>query len=384
GAAAGLAAVGGGAWWWSSRPTAGGAPPPAPERPAVTVGLQGDFSGPLAEVAAAYRSGAELAIAHHNEDTKQPFRLALRVEDDAGSAEEAERRARLLADDDAVVAVIAATGPEATGALMTPCAEARKPVLNVTDGSSAHLNAVHTMARPLDALQLRPVVTLLTSVELAGPVVIVDDTTLYSWDITRNARAALGDAELAVVPEVVPADEVDKSASVARVLGHAPGAVLYGGGWEAAAPFAAELAEAGYRGPAIGTRGMHDPGFLDAAGPAAEGWLLVSTVTDPLAAPGAEAFVEAYTERFDAPPPPGAAEGYDAVGVLARCLAELDPASVTHRDVVEVLRLTRHRGVAKEYAFEEENGLFVGGGTFFYRVEDGDFAFLGTEPPNSL
>ncbi|MDT0267460.1 bifunctional serine/threonine-protein kinase/ABC transporter substrate-binding protein [Streptomyces sp. DSM 44915] len=384
GAAAGIAAGGGALWWASRGQEVGATPPPDPQRPLVTVGLQADLSGPRARAGTAYQRGAELAVARHNADDKRPFGLALRIEDDAGTAEAAERVARALAADDAVVAVVTATGPEATGALLPPYVQVRKPVLDLTDGSIAHLNAVHTIARPPDALQLRPVVTLLTAGPLAGPLVVVDDTTPYSWDITRNARAALGAGGPEVVAEVVPAGEADPNAAASRIAAHAPGAVLYGGSWEAAGPFAAALQAAGYRGPRLGTQGMHDPGFLDLAGPAADGWLLTSTVTDPLAAPGAEAFVEAFTAHFDEPPPPHAAEGYDALGLLARCLTGLDPAALTHRDVVEVLRLTSHQGVAKHLAFEEENGLFVGEGVFFYRVEGGAFTFLGDEPPAAL
>ncbi|WP_062213466.1 bifunctional serine/threonine-protein kinase/ABC transporter substrate-binding protein [Streptomyces sp. NBRC 109706] len=382
----GLAGISGGVLWWNGRNASdtGGGEDPAPELTALTVAFQADLSGPLAEAADAQLRGAEVAVARHNADDRRSFDLVLRSVDDAGSADEAVRVAERLAADDAVVAVVAATSPAATRALMDPYTRVRKSVVTVTDGAGGNLNAVYTMARPIDALQLRPIVTLLTSGTVEGPVVLVDDGSEYGWEITRSARTGLLGGGPEVIPERAEGGEAELRDAVRRIVGHLPGAVLFGGGWESAAVFAGLLAEAGYRGPCLGTQAMHDPRFVESAGPAADGWLVVSTVTDPLAAPSAAEFAQVFEEHHGEPPPPYAAEGYDVIEVLARCVEGLDTASVDHRDIVEVLRLTAHQGVAKEYAFEEENGFFVGEGVFFYRVEDGAFRFLGSDVPDEF
>ncbi|UED87768.1 bifunctional serine/threonine-protein kinase/ABC transporter substrate-binding protein [Streptomyces profundus] len=381
----GLAGVGGGVLWWNGRSasgTADGADPP--ELAALTVAFQADLGGPLAEVADGQLRGAEVAVARHNADEQRSFDLVLRAVDDGGSADEAARVAERLASDDAVVAVVAATSPAATRALMDPYTRARKSVVTVTDGSGGNLNSVYTMARPIDALQLRPIVALLTSGAVDGPVVLVDDGSDYSWEITRSARTGLLGGGPEVIPERARGGDAELRDAARRIAGHAPGAVLFGGGWESAAVFAGLLAEAGYGGLCLGTQAMHDPRFAESAGRSADGWLVVSTVTDALAAPSAREFSEAFQEHHGEPPPPFAAEGYDVIDVLARCVEELGTESVDHRDVVEVLRLTVHQGAAKQYAFEEENGLFVGDGVFFYQVADGAFRFLGTEVPDDI
>lgn len=97
----------------------------------------------------------------------------------------------------------------------------------------------------------------------------------------------------------------------------------------------------------------------------ANGWYTASTATDPEAVAAGRKFVSAFREAHDEAPGPFAAETYDAVCLLARCVRELKRERSSRQDLVPILRGTKHTGVSKEYAFEEENGMFTGDGVFF-------------------
>lgn len=350
-------------------------------RPELRIGLQADLSGPGRATGTAHEQGIRLAVEEHNARADEPFTLALTVADDRGDPEAARSAAARLAADERITAVIGATGPDAAGAVLGAYDEAALTLLSALDGDTRHMNRVFLCARPSNAMQMHPVAQYL-GLHGLDDIAVVDDESEYGRQTTRFLAEGLrGTGGRTVLARTVPAVAADLDARARELAAARPGAVVHGGGAEAAAEFARALAKAGYRGPRIAGQAAHDAGFPAAAGAAADGWLVVSTATDPLAAPAARAFTRAFRTRWDgAAPPPFAAEAYDAVHLVAACVRGLGRERVTRGDLVPVLRKTRHEGVSKTYAFEPENGAFVGTGTFFYRVTGGAFRFLGPDP----
>lgn len=383
--AAGVLATGGGTALWLALTANGEENGERPQgdpakRPLLRLGFHGVLSGDEKELGLAQRRGAELAVKEVNADSDQPFRLELTVEDDRGDASRAGSIASRFAADEQVVAVFGATTPEAAKATLSAYESAGLPVISVFDGVPTHLNSVYLRARPDDAMQMRPIVTFLTEKD-RGPVALVDNDTSYGWQVTRAVGEALRAGGQTVVPESVPADTEDYRAPIRRVLARRPGAILYGGGWRDGAKFARALHDAGYEGLCVGTQAMHDARLLTEAGQAANGWYVASTATDPQVAAGAAEFTSAYRKEHRQPPGPFAAEAYDAVQLLARCVRQLKRERITRQDLVPTLRATKHKGISKEYAFEEANGMFTGDGVFFYRVQKDAFRHLGMEVP---
>ncbi|WP_425508639.1 bifunctional serine/threonine-protein kinase/ABC transporter substrate-binding protein [Streptomyces genisteinicus] len=352
-------------------------------RPVVRLGLQADLSGPGRAAGTAHERGMRLAVEEHNARADEPFTLALTVADDRGDPGAARGAAARLAADERVVAVVGATGVEAAGAVLGAYDEAALTLLSALDGDTRHMNRVFLCARPSNAMQMYPVAQYL-GLHGLDDIAVVDDESEYGRQTTRflaeGLRGTGGRTVLAhTVPEGTGAAGLDARARA--LVAARPGAVVHGGGARSAADFARALDRAGYRGPRIAGQAAHEQGFLASAGAAADGWLVVSTATDPLAAPAARAFTRAFRTRWDgAAPPPFAAEAYDTVRLVASCVRELGRERVTRGDLVPVLRKTRYEGVSRTYAFEPENGAFVGTGTFFYRVTGGAFRFLGPDP----
>ncbi|MGY0068121.1 bifunctional serine/threonine-protein kinase/ABC transporter substrate-binding protein [Streptomyces sp. QTS137] len=379
--AAGLAVAGPTAWLIGHDGDSGdGARRRDTPKPVLHLGLQADLSGPGRRQGRAAEQGVRLAVAEHNARDDNPFTLALTTADDRGAAAGAESAAHRLAADERIAAVIGATGADAVGATLDTYDGAGLTLVSVLDGDIRHLNRVLLCARPDNALQMYPVAQYLGLHDL-DDIALVDDESEYGRQVTRLfAEGLRGTGGRNVLPKTVPADGRDTDARVRAVIARSPGAVVYGGGPDGVARFARALAETGYRGPRLASQTAHDPGFPARAGAAAEGWLVVSTATDPAAAPSTRGFTRAFRARHRADPPSFAAEAYDVVRLVASCVRKLDRPRPTRHDLVPVLRRTTYKGVSKSYAFEPENGGYVGEGVFFYRVTKGRFRFLGSDP----
>ncbi|GAA3298549.1 hypothetical protein GCM10020295_34370 [Streptomyces cinereospinus] len=377
--AAGLAAAGTSAWL-IGRADDSAARGSGTRTPALRLGLQADLSGPGRQQGRANEQGVRLAVAEHNARDGNPFTLALTTVDDRGDPSAAEAAARRLAADEEIVAVIGASGAEAVGATIPLYDAAGLTLLSVLDGDIRHINRVFLCARPSNALQMYPVAQYLGLHDL-DDIALVDDESEYGRQVTRFFGEALrGEGGRTVLPVTVPAHGKDTGSLVRAMAARSPGAVVYGGEAEGMDGFARALAGTGYRGPRIASQAAHDSRFPARAGAAADGWIVVSTATDPAAAPSARDFTRAFRTRYRTDPPAFAAEAYDAVRLIASCVRGLGRPRPTRHDLVPVLRNTRHRGVSKTYAFEPENGGYVGTGVFFYRVAAGRFRFLGADP----
>ncbi|MCI3222354.1 bifunctional serine/threonine-protein kinase/ABC transporter substrate-binding protein [Streptomyces sp. NP-1717] len=353
----------------------------AEPRPVLGIGVQADLSGELSAQGKAQNQGAQLAVDAHNAREDAPFTLKLTTLDDGGDETKALAAARRFTEDASVVAVLGATSTAAAGAVLSAYDEAALSVISVTDGDTRHINRVFLCARPNNAMQMVPVSAYLGVHDL-DDIALVDNETEYSRQVTRFLGEGLrtgGDRN--VLAETLPLGG-DNYASFARQLAvKRPGAVVHGGDWQDVARFARALAETDYRGPKIATQAAYDPRFLREAGDAGDDWLIVSTAVDPSSVRSAGAFGKEFRARFDAAPPPFAAEAYDAVRLVAACVEGLGRENVSREDLVPVLRTTTFKGVSKPYAFDKENGWYTGDqGVFFYRAEGGRFRFLDTDP----
>ncbi|MFE1795979.1 bifunctional serine/threonine-protein kinase/ABC transporter substrate-binding protein [Streptomyces sp. NPDC059517] len=353
----------------------------AKTRPVLGIGVQADLSGTQSIRGKAQQQGAQLAVEAHNARADAPFTLKLTTVNDRGDEARALTAARRFTENASVVAVLGATSTRAAGAVLSAYDEAALSVVSVTDGDTRHINRVFQCARPNDAMQMVAVSSYLGIHDL-DDIALVDNETEYSRQVTRFLSEGLRTGgNRTVLAETLPLDSDNHAARARQMVAKRPGAVVHGGDWQDAARFARALAKTGYRGPKFATQAAHDPRFLREAGAAGEDWLFVSTAVDPSAVRSAGAFAKAFRARFETAPPLFAAEAYDAVRLITACIEGLDRKSVSRQDLVPVLRTTTFKGVSKPYAFNKENGWYTGDeGVFLYRVKNGRFHFLGTDP----
>ncbi|MFF8594625.1 bifunctional serine/threonine-protein kinase/ABC transporter substrate-binding protein [Streptomyces sp. NPDC015220] len=381
-----LAAGGSTAAWLTGR---GNGPPRATSRPRRTVAVQADLSGSGKALGTSVERGVRLAVEQHNARADRRFDLVLTVLDDAGDADRAKEVARRLVTDGRVCAVIGPTSDATALAAEDPYKKALLPMVTAWAGSDALYAAVDTknptssvfQLRPSDSAIGAPLVRYLTSLRPARRTFLVEDQAArdYSW-LIAHPLVESPPSHGTVTRHRIAADTGDFGPAVAAALAARAQAVVYcGDSPRRAASCARALRAAGFTGTPAATQAVLTPEFLSAAGAAAEGWVFSATFVDPARLTSAAGFVRAFKKRYGVQSVGwGAAEAYDALGLVAQVLATVGTGSVDQGNLTHRLRAMAYRGITRTIAFrtysgqaKEEPGLFL------WRVEHGTPRFLG-------
>ena len=123
-----------------------------------------------------------------------------------------------------------------------------------------------------------------------------------------------------------------------------------------AAVFIEKARKMGITVPIIGGDGLDSPQLIEIAGQAAEG-TFVGSVFHPDDPRGeVQAFVRTYRNRYGAEPDVQAAQGYDAIKVLAQAMTNAE--STVPDKMADALRATKNfTGVTGLYSFDEKGNL---------------------------
>ncbi|MER5432660.1 bifunctional serine/threonine-protein kinase/ABC transporter substrate-binding protein [Streptomyces sp. NPDC002588] len=365
------------------------------------IGLQADLSGPGKALGRAQERGARLAVEQFNARKDKPFTLTLKTADDRGDATRAGAVARAFVADKDVLAVLGPTSDDPARAVVSVYDGALLPLISVSAGAGAltsrgYRSFLH--ARPADVEATGSIAVFLTAggkavseeyasgVAATGPSrrpgLLMDRTAGdYAWETVGSVNMLLRGQGRVPYPRVVPAGTEAFRPIVADMLAAGADAFVYGGYAPGAAAFARELAAAGFDGPRYTAGAVLTSEFLDAAGEAAEGWLITSTCVDPTALPEAADFTAAHRKRFGSAPGYYAVEAYDVVNLIADSLRRADKRP-TRAQLTTALRKAGYQGVTKKYAFDPKTGASspTNGPIFGYLVEGGTFRFLGAAP----
>ncbi|MER5931881.1 bifunctional serine/threonine-protein kinase/ABC transporter substrate-binding protein [Streptomyces sp. NPDC002054] len=369
--------------WLGTRGRGSGtATPPPPDRPTLTLALQADLTGPGKATGQAHERGMQLAVAQHNARPDAPFRLALRVVDDRGDATRAEQAVKELAADPAVIGLVGPTWPAAVVGLAAACHAADLPLLTVSvDTPERPMADTRTLCttRPDDSQLSLTVIHYLSTVRPSRRIAVVEqqedgDT---AWQLVRSlSQTPPEGAE--VTGHRVPRGAAFGPAVRELTAQRAEAVVFAGTSPQRAAELARTLADAGFTGPRVGVQHIMEPAFLTAAGPAAEGWVIGSFFTDPLAVPAAAAFVSAYRAAYGEPPARWATEAYDAVGFQAAALTGLEGEGRDRAGLARRIFRTPYQGLAKPLEFDVNTHALTWKRTaHLYRVASGGYRYLG-------
>ncbi|MFE9608866.1 bifunctional serine/threonine-protein kinase/ABC transporter substrate-binding protein [Streptomyces sp. NPDC006012] len=376
-----LAAGGGGAWLVGRRSGAGASGP----RPTRTVAVQADLTGPGKALGTAVVRGVRLAAEQHNARADRRYDLALTVLDDRGEADRAKELAKRLVAAGTACAVVGPTSDATALAVRDIYNGALVPMVTAWAGAYSlyGMNSVTEPAvfqvRPPDYAMAPPLVHYLGKVSRATRTALIDDraTPDYSWQLAQALTRPLSSA--GSVRTYTVAADADDFASVAAQAARAQAVVYCGSSPRRAAACARALRSAGFTGTPAASEPVLGPGFLDAAGAAAEDWVFATTFVDPARMKSAAGFVTSFRRRYGVQEAGrGAAEAYDAAGLLAKALTgmgtgQLDTGSLAHR-----LRALKYHGVTRTFAFRADTGAAqVTTGLFLWRVANGVPWFLG-------
>ncbi|WP_240796228.1 branched-chain amino acid ABC transporter substrate-binding protein [Streptomyces sp. RFCAC02] len=346
--------------------------------PTYKIAYQGPLSGSNVGLGENMQNGIQLAIDEANDSGEYDFTLEYFPADDQGSETTATTAAQSAIDQEEVVAVIgpAFSGPASVAAplygqagLAAVSTSATNPALT-EQGFGTFLRAV-----PNDNAQGAAMADFLATQDGVESVIVIDDVTPYGEGLAEVADESLQAAGFDVERESVPADTVDYSSAARNVVESGADALVYAGYYQALAPFAVRLDEAGFDGIGISGDGSNDDEFINLAGEASEGWYLTCPCTDATAEEATQAFAERYEAAFQIPPGTYSAESYDVANMIIEQIAALN-GEVDRQTLYQALAGVEYQGLTKSFSFDE-NGEFTEQAIFLYRVENGAIGYVG-------
>ncbi|CAN5693132.1 branched-chain amino acid ABC transporter substrate-binding protein [soil metagenome] len=352
-----------------------------------TIGTMGALSGDYASIGVPISQGIEYAVDEIKKKGDVPCTLELRKEDSQGSEDKAPALARSLAQDDSLVAVI---GPYFSGETLAggPVFEqGQVPFItpSATDPSLAEQGWTSFFRAVGNDADQGPTAAQYIQEGLSpDSVVVIDDNTQYGKTLAGVVADSLGSTVSAAL-HIDPA-ETDYSAVVSQVKNKSPDVVYYGGYTPQAGPLALQLEQEGVDATFFSDDGSKDPAFGDLAKEAAAGSLVTCPCADPTKLPAAQAFVDGMTKAYDRPPGTFAADGYDAVNLVATILEDQDSGAAA-TDVRSAIvdgfgSFQAEQGITKQYTFAENGEVEIDPlkDIWIYEWSDKDADFVSIGP----
>jgi len=337
----------------------------------TSIAFFGALSGDAGNLGQNIKKGAELAVSQFNA-ANAGCQVELKEYDSQGSPDQAPALATEAIGDATVLGIVGpafsgeskAVNPlfdEAGLAIITP--SATNEALNDNGWKIFH------RALAGDDKQGPGIVTYIQNTLAAETVGVIDDASEYGKGLADIVREGLGD-------KVVASDSIDPaaadfSAAVSKMKDAAPAAIFYGGYYAEAGKLAKQLRDAGVESTLVFGDGVKDVGYIEAAGPAAEGSIITCTCADG----GSNAdFAAAYGELFPGETPQTyAAEAYDAANAF---LAAIASGAADRAAVLEFLKSYDAAGVTKQIKWDE-TGEVAGNAVYSYKVEGGNIVVEG-------
>lgn len=323
-------------------------------REPIRIGVSGPFTGGSAPMGLSMRGGIRLAADTINAQGGIGGRKILLIErDDEARPERGLAIAENLVRNERVVAVVGIVNTGVALASQHVYQDARIPVMTaVATGSLVtqqfkppqHADNYVFRAAANDTIQAEMIVEESVVRQRARRVALLADSTNYGQLGREDLQRALDKKGLrAVTVERFNVGDVDLSAQVGRARKAGAEAVLtYGIGPELA-QIANEMARQNWRVPLVGSWTLAMASFIDRAGPNAEGARMPQTFIALPTNPRHAAFLDAYRasgggSRIEIPP--AAAQGYDAMLLLAAALRQAGSTDGPRlREALEDLRV---------------------------------------------
>lgn len=331
----------------------------------VAIGYFGALTGAAANLGINIRNGVELAVNQFNEENAD-CQVTLEEYDSAGDPNQATGLATQAIGDENVIGIVGpafsgesdTAGPIfAEGGLPTISASATNPDLSQ--------NGWDTFQRVLgnDATQGPAAATYIQDVLGSESVFVVDDASAYGAGLAAIVEEDLGDA--VVGTDTIQTGQTDFSATITAIRDSGAQAVFFGGYYAEAGLLVQQMRSAGVDATFVVADGVKDPGFIEAAGDAAEG----TVITCPCVPPEEEqAFFSAFEEEFGTAPATYSAEAYDAANVLLQGILD---GNTDRESLLEWINNYEGQGITKNITFDED-GEPQEVAVWAYMVENGE------------
>lgn len=337
----------------------------------VSIAFFGALSGDAGNLGKNIRNGADLAVSEFN--TANPdCQVGLVDFDSQGDPAQAPALAQKAIDDASILGIV---GPAFSGEskAANPLFDAAGLAIITPSATNATLNdnnwKVFHRALAGDQVQGAGIAAYIQKTLAAAKVGVIDDASEYGKGLGDIVKTTLGDA--VVASDSIDPKAADFSAAVSKMKEAAPDAIFYGGYYAEAGKLAKQLRDAGVTATLVFGDGVKDGGFIEAAGPAAEGSIITCPCTDGSLL---TEFAAAYTAKFPGETPQTyGAEAYDAASAF---LAAIAAGKTDRAGVLEFLGTYDAAGVTKQIKWDE-TGEVAATDIFAYKVEAGAIVYVG-------
>ncbi len=345
----------------------------------MRVGFFAPLSGAQASFGNDAVRGAQLAVEEINAAggiLGHPLRLLVR--DTQSRPEETKEVVNRLIDDDQVAALV---GEIATDRSLVAAgiAQARGIPLITPGATSEAVTATGEWifrACYTDSFQASAMAKFARLIGVTKAAVLHDSENPYGTGLSADFEkdfVRLGGTITSV--QTYRTGDRDFSVQLNAIRAGSPEVVFLPSYYAEAALIIRQARDLGFTEPFLGTDGWDSPEFLAVGGKAVENCYFAGHFSAENSRPEVDAFVQAYTKKFDSPPPPLAALAYDSIRLLAGALARAgtsEPAALREalaatRDLAGVtgmITLDEHRNPSKP--------------VIVLRVQDGKFTYLET------
>ena len=331
----------------------------------VAIGYFGALTGSAANLGINIRNGVELAVDQFNEENAD-CQVGLEEYDSAGDPNQATGLATQAIGDDTVIGIV---GPAFSGESETAgpiFAEAGLPTItaSATNPSLAE-NDWDTFQRILgnDASQGPAAATYISDVLSSQSVFVVDDASAYGKGLADIVNEELADA--VVGDDTIQTGQTDFSATVTAIRSSGADSVFFGGYYAEAGLLVQQMRGAGVEATFVVADGVKDPGFVEAAGDAAEGTIITCPCLPP---EESQAFFDAYEEAFGSAPATYSAEAYDAANVFLEGILD---GNTDRESLLEWVNDYEGEQTTKTVKFDE-TGEVENISVWAYKVENGE------------
>ncbi len=343
---------------------------------AVVVPLTGPYSATGNEM---FRA-AELAVAQFNDAGGAGGVMAEIVKrDDKGDPKEGVIAAKSVAQDDAVVGVVA----HLNSGVFLPASNtyhqnglvAISPATTNPEITQQGFPEIFRVCAT-DAVQ-GPLGAQFAFEELGSKTVsVLHDSTQYGQGLAEEFRKKAEEYGMQITGfQGITIGEADYRGPLTDIARRQqPDVVYFGGLYEEGGKLVRQLRELGGESVFMGADGIKGQDFMDAGGEATEGAYASMPGAPVQSLEGAGAFLTAYEEKYGEPVQNYGPYAYDVAQILlsaARASQEAHGA-VTREGVLEAVKTTNHDGVTGTTTFDE-NGDTHNRTITFYQVENGEF-----------
>lgn len=290
----------------------------------IKIGLHAPLTGFAAADGLSVKQSVELAVQQLNAAggiNGRPVQLI--TYDDRADAKEAVAVAYKLIEQDKVVAVVGGSYSSPMRAVAPIYQQAKVPMVA---GFAVHPDITKAgdyvfrvgMLGPIEGAAAAEVVGTILKGKTVG-LMTMDNDFGRALAVGFRARAAVLGLNI-VWESLYPLGEMDFTPYLTRLRQLNPDVVFASGYYNEAAQFCKQAKQMGLKSQIFGEEGFDTPKFIEIAGAASEGVIIVTNLNRDDQRPTARAFIEGYRSAYKMEPDMVGASNYDAFLVIADSL----------------------------------------------------------------